>query len=177
MFSGSGIHGIRVYLFNRGFLSMRTWNRRAPGLVFLMLVLFVPFVWSQQPRGSTVERGLLESANRARREQGLPALKWDDALAGAARKHAELMAQQRTLSHQLSGEPSLPVRVGQVGVRHSWISENVAEGTSASDIHEQFMKSSNHRANILDSDMDTVGIGAVEAGGKWYAVEDFVKAK
>ncbi len=63
------------------------------------------------------------------------------------------------------------------GFDHSWLSENIAEGTSADDIHDQFMKSPNHRSNILDSDMDTVGIGVAESGGKWFAVEDFCKAK
>ncbi len=145
-------------------------------LVLFLGALAAPLSWSQQ-RGASVERGLFDATNRERREQGLPTLKWDDALATAARKHAEQMAQQRTLSHQLPGEASLPGRVGQSGVHHSWLSENVAEGTGAEDINVQFMKSPNHRANILDSDMDTVGIGVVESGGKWYAVEDFIKAK
>jgi uncharacterized protein YkwD len=140
------------------------------------MVLFLPLCWGQL-RGSSVERGLFEAANRDRREQGLPSLKWNEALAEAARQHADQMAQQRTLSHQLPKEPSLPARVGQAGVRHSWLSENVAEGMSAVDINEQFMKSPNHRSNILDSDMDTMGIGVAESSGKWYVVEDFCKAK
>ncbi len=142
----------------------------------ILCALTVPLGWSQQ-RGTTIERGLFDAANRERHQQGLPELKWDDALAGAARKHAAQMAGHGTLSHQLSGEASLPARVAHAGVHHSWLSENVAEGTSAEDIHAQFMKSANHRANILDSDMDTVGIGVVQSGGKWYAVEDFIKAK
>jgi uncharacterized protein YkwD len=153
---------------------MRT-SRLALATLILLTVL-LPQCWSQQ-RGASVERGLFDAVNRERHQQGLATLKWDDALAGAARKHAEQMAEQRTLSHQLPGEPSLSARVAQAGVRHSWLSENVAEGTGASDIHDQFMKSANHRANILDSDMDTVGIGVAESGGKWYAVEDFCKAK
>lgn len=156
---------------------MRLSGRVSSVLLFLSVAaLFIPSGWSQAT-GSSIERGLFESVNRERRQQGLPALKWDDALAGAARNHAGRMAQQRTLSHQLAGEPSLPARVGQAGVHHSWLSENIAEGTGTSDIHEQFMKSPNHRANILDSDMDTVGIGVSESGGKWFAVEDFCKAK
>jgi uncharacterized protein YkwD len=155
---------------------MRTSCRLSCVFLFLMLALCAPAAWTQQ-RGGSIERGLFEAVNRARHEQGLSSLKWDDALASAARKHAERMAKQVALSHQFSGEPSLPTRVSQTGVRHSWLSENVAEGTSASDLHQQFMKSPNHRANILDSDMDTVGIGVAESAGKWFAVEDFCKAK
>ena|ERR1700733_1273263 len=145
-------------------------------VVLFLGVLVVPSSWSQQ-RSSEIERALFEAANRDRHQQGLEELKWDDALARAARKHAEQMAKNHTLSHQLPGEVGLPGRVGQAGVKHSWLSENIAEGSDAEDIHAQLMKSPNHRANILDSEMDTVGIGVVESGGKWYGVEDFVKAK
>jgi uncharacterized protein YkwD len=39
------------------------------------------------------------------------------------------------------------------------------------------MRSPQHRANILDSDMDSVGIGVAERNGQMFAVEDFCKAK
>lgn len=153
---------------------MRVLRVLTTGLLFVGV--FLPLIWAQSP-GSNIERALFEAANKERRDQRLPALKWNDALAGAARRHAEEMAQQHTLSHQLPGEPSLAARVAHAGLQHSWLSENIAEGTSASDIHDQFMKSTNHRANILDPDMDTAGIGVSKSGGKWYAVEDFCKAK
>ena len=44
-------------------------------------------------------------------------------------------------------------------------------------IAAEFMSSPKHRANILDSDMDSVGIGVVERGGELFVVEDFSKAK
>ena len=61
--------------------------------------------------------------------------------------------------------------------RFSSLSEDVAQGASAVDIHAEFMGSANHRANILDPDVDTVGVGVVERGGKLFAVEDFSKAR
>jgi uncharacterized protein YkwD len=39
------------------------------------------------------------------------------------------------------------------------------------------MRSSAHRANILDSDMDSIGIGVAERGGQLFVVEDFANAK
>jgi uncharacterized protein YkwD len=39
------------------------------------------------------------------------------------------------------------------------------------------MKSPNHRANILDGDMDSVGIGIAERHGQVFVVEDFAKIK
>jgi uncharacterized protein YkwD len=39
------------------------------------------------------------------------------------------------------------------------------------------LRSPNHRANILDSDMDSIGVGVADRGGQLFAVEDFSKAK
>ena len=55
--------------------------------------------------------------------------------------------------------------------------ENVDEGRNASAIHQSFVKSPQHRANILDTDMDSAGIGVADRNGQLYAVEDFSKAK
>ena len=107
----------------------------------------------------------------------MPTLKWDDALANAARQHAKAMAAQRSLSHGFPGEPSLPSRATHAGARFSWLSENVAAGPSAENIREQWMHSPNHRANLLDADMDTIGAGAAERNGVVFAVADFSKAK
>ena len=130
-----------------------------------------------QQNSSSGERGLFDAANRERRAQSLPSLKWDDALASAARKHAEQMAQQGSIAHQFSGEPSLPARATQAGARFVWLAENVDQSASAGSIHERLMKSPLHRANIVDRDMDSVGIGITIRNGQWFAVEDFSKAK
>jgi uncharacterized protein YkwD len=130
-----------------------------------------------KPDASADEQSLFNAANRERREQGLPALKWNDALAAAARHHAQEMARQSTVAHVLLGETSLPGRATKAGVKFSSLSENVVQSASAEGAHSQFMRSSAHRANILDSDMDSVGIGVVERGGQLFVVEDFAKAK
>lgn len=123
------------------------------------------------------ELKLLDSVNRARKEQGLPGLRWSNELAVAARKHAGVMAQHGTAEHGFPGEPSLAARATQAGAKFTWLSENVGQGSRAEAIEEEFMNSPKHRANILDSDMDTLGIGVVERGGQLFAVEDFAKAK
>ncbi len=79
--------------------------------------------------------------------------------------------------HQLSGEPNLLTRARADGAHFSWISENVDEGSNAKAIHQSFMKSPRHQGNILDSDMDSIGVGVAERNGQLYAVEDFSKAK
>src|SRR5271163_5056727 len=123
------------------------------------------------------ERGLFASVNQARRAQGLSPLRWDETLATAARHHAEVMAEHGWAQHGFEGEPSLSARVKLVGVRFAWLSENVTQGPTPDFIHEQFMKSPLHRANILDRDMDSIGIGVVDHGGQLFAVEDFSQAR
>jgi uncharacterized protein YkwD len=39
------------------------------------------------------------------------------------------------------------------------------------------MKSPAHRTNILDSDMNSIGIGVAQRGGQLFVVEDFANAK
>lgn len=124
-----------------------------------------------------VERELFASVNQARRAQGLASLRWDESLATAARRHAEAMAEHGSAQHGFEGEASLSARVKQAGAHFSWLSENVTQGPSPEFIHAQFMKSPPHRANILDRDMDSVGIGVVERGGQLFAVEDFSQAR
>jgi uncharacterized membrane protein YccC len=118
-------------------------------------------------------RTLFESANRERVAHNLPPLKWNAALAAAAGKHASRMAAQNTLSHQLPGEPSMIDRASRAGARFSALAENVAEGPNAEEIHRQWMKSPPHRANLLDPQLDSVGIAVSVRSGTLFAVEDF----
>jgi uncharacterized protein YkwD len=148
--------------------------------VFLLVLLGTTGLSSilmAQAGASAAEEQLFASVNRARRAQGLPALKWNDALAAAAKRHAAIMAQRGEAQHGFAGEPALASRVTQAGARFVWLSENVALGPRVEAIEAEFLRSPNHRANILDSDMDSVGVGIVERGGQLFAVEDFSKAK
>jgi len=135
--------------------------------------------WSADAETSFLraERELFASVNQARRAQGLAPLRWDDSLAAAAHRHAEVMAGHGSAQHGFEGEPSLSARVKQAGGHFSWLSENVIQGPTPGFIHSQFMNSAAHRANILDRDMDSVGIGVVEQGGQLFAVEDFSQAR
>src|SRR5580658_3901033 len=86
-------------------------------------------------------QALFESANHERAALGLAPLKWSATLAKAAQLHAQRMAAQNTLSHQLPGEPGMPDRASQAGARFSSLAENVAEGPSAEGIHQEWMNS------------------------------------
>jgi uncharacterized protein YkwD len=126
---------------------------------------------------SRAERELFAAVNQARWAQGLQSLRWDESLAAAARRHATVMAERGSAQHGFEGEPSLSARVKQAGGRFTWLSENVTQGPTPEFIHVQFMKSPPHRANILDRDMDSIGIGVVEEHGQLFAVEDLSQAR
>jgi len=124
---------------------------------------------------SVAEQYLVAAANQERAALGLGQLHWDKSLARAAAGHARVMAAHGSISHQFAGEPELTARGASAGVHFSAISENVAEAPSAVTIHEMWMRSEGHRKNLLDSNVDAVGISVVERGGELYAVEDFAK--
>jgi uncharacterized protein YkwD len=142
----------------------------------LLLSGFSASVWGQRG-SSTDERSLFEAVNHERKAHGRGILKWDQGLATAARQHAQEMAKRGTVEHRFPDEPSLPSRAAKAGARFISISENDVQAASAKVAHSDFMNSPNHKANILDPDVDSVGIGLAERGGQLFVVQDFSKAK
>ena len=142
-----------------------------------LAAVVIAFLTFASPKVRAQENGpariLFESANRERSAHLLPPLKWNAVLAAAAAQHASRMAAQNTLSHQLPGEPAMMDRASRAGARFSALAENVAEGPNAEEIHHQWMKSPPHRANLLDPQLDSVGIAVSARGGTLFAVEDF----
>ncbi len=128
--------------------------------------------WAQTS-DSGPERTLFSYANRERAAHGIPELRWDPELAVAAQQHAQKMARESTLSHQLPGELDLAARITASGARYSEIAENIAEGPSTLEIHTGWMNSPPHRANLLNPMLDSIGIGVVARDGKLFAVQDF----
>jgi len=130
-----------------------------------------------QQRTESVEREIFDAANQARRAQGLGRLKWNVSLAAAARQHAQMMARQNALSHQFPNEPSLANRASRAGLYFISIAENIAQGTDAENISDQWIRSPEHKQNLLDPEMNVIGIAVVERNGELFAVEDFAKIK
>ena len=123
--------------------------------------------------GSVAEQYLFSAANAERAQRGLQPLKWDETLHRAAQRHAGEMAARESISHQYPGELDLAGRGRSAGAKFTVISENVAEAWSAPEIHDAWMQSPGHRANLLDPRVNSVGISVLRRGGQLYAVEDF----
>jgi hypothetical protein len=141
----------------------------------IFLIFFAPgLVCAQQPTGA--EKYLFESVNHERTERGLRPLKWDAALAEAAKRHTELMAKHKSLSHDFPGEAELQVRTGNAGAHFRQVAENIGEATELEDLHYGWMHSPPHRANILSSELTSIGIAVLHSGDTYYATQDFSAA-
>lgn len=126
-----------------------------------------------QTTSSVAEQYLFSAANAERLQRGLPILHWNAALYRAAEGHAQEMAARASISHQYPGEAELADRGRRAGARFSEIAENVAEAPTAVRIHDAWMNSPGHRANLLDPQVDSVGISVLRRDGQLYAVQDF----
>jgi hypothetical protein len=160
----SGWGGVSVRMRNFGILAV------------LLFVLIGP-VFGQAPVSASVaEQYLFACANAERAERGLPTLRWSVTLYEAADGHAREMAARASISHQYPGEPELAARGRSAGARFSEIAENVAQAPTAVLIHDAWMKSAGHRANLLDPNVDSVGIRVLKRNGQLYAVQDFSRS-
>lgn len=110
---------------------------------------------------------VLDALNADRKAHGLKTLPTHDALNAKAEAWAEKLARDGRLSHSnlSSGVPSCWRSLG----------ENVGYGSSAAAVQRQYMASSGHRANILASKWDYVGVGYAERGGRVYTVQVFMQ--
>jgi hypothetical protein len=138
---------------------------------FLAASLCVSPARSRQP--SPDEKFLLDAANRERAERGTPPLRWDSALALAAGQHAREMVRHNSISHRFAGEAELKARVKDAGARFSQVAENVAQAPDVASIHINWMLSPGHSANILNPQLDSIGISVERRGDEYFAVQDF----
>ena len=124
----------------------------------------------------TADEQLVALANQSRAQAGAGRLQWDPALAAAALFHCRRMAAEGPIAHRYGGEPDLAGRAGQAGAHFGLIEENVAMGPSAAMIHDEWMQSPGHRTNLLNPEIDHIGVAVVASRGVLYAVADYERA-
>jgi len=149
---------------------------QSPLLSLLALaILAIAAPHTQAQAAGSPEQALMQFANQARTAHNLPPLQWDDTLAHAARAHLQLVIRNpNNLLHQYPGEPDLVTRGANAGAHFGTISENIAgHGDTPTSLHEIWMTTATHRANILDPRLNVVGIAVIENQGQLFAVEDF----
>ena len=120
-----------------------------------------------------ITQDLFQRLNAERKARGLKELTLDPSLANMALSWSRHMGDTGVLAHRdLASASGLP----GIG-KYSALGENIAwvEGfqSEAFQIHDGWMKSDGHRANILQPGFDAVGIGVVCADGRAWATENF----
>jgi uncharacterized protein YkwD len=112
---------------------------------------------------TSLELGLVSKINASRAVYGLRALPIRSGLTWRAHDHSLSMARQRRLYHSDLTKVCCYISVG----------ENVGYATTLYRVHRAFMNSSAHRANIMGSRWDSIGVGVVQAGGYLWVTEIF----
>lgn len=113
----------------------------------------------------TADKSFISKHNQARRARGLPALRPDIHLGKVAKKHTNEMVTRNLLYH--TSHTQLASRV----TRWSTLGENVGVGGTVDSLFSAFMNSPGHKANILYSPFNHVGVGTRKAGGRlWVTV-------
>jgi hypothetical protein len=158
--------------FNASMSSFRIW-------VLLSLLVVLPGLSASAQQGTSPQPAKAEQlfamANATRAQQARGRLVWDQALADAAMKHCMRMVVEGPLSHRYGGEPDLSSRAADAGAHFSLIEENIAIGPYPGSIHQGWLDSPGHRENLLNPEIDRVGIAVVAARGVLFAVADYAR--
>jgi uncharacterized protein YkwD len=122
--------------------------------------------WNQ----SSAEATVWQLTNGARVNNGLRALQQHSTLVSLARWRSKDMVQRNYFSHDVLGTGYQIYHWYDLnGLQYSWGGENIgwnngySDGDSPIKIHEGFMNSAGHRANILEPTFTHGGIGAFAA--------------
>ena len=120
-------------------------------------------------RGEPDERPTLCLLNAERQQEGLAPLRADGALARAARRHAEDMAERDYFAHESPEGTGPHERIRRAGYRDARLTgENLAKGEreagAPSSIVDGWMHSPGHRANILRAGFEEIGVGIASDG-------------
>jgi uncharacterized protein YkwD len=119
------------------------------------------------PALSAMQADLFKRVNDERAARGLPALQWDPWLAGYASGWATHMGNANTFSHS---------DIASLLGTYDFVGENIAKGgpaTPTGQLHNAWMQSDEHRANMLSRGFTRIGIGAFCADGAIWLVQDF----
>jgi uncharacterized protein YkwD len=126
--------------------------------------------WSTGTFSSSSERELVALTNRSRAAAGLRSLRVDSTLTSVARWRSKDMIERDYFSHQIPGYGSVFKKLDSKGYCYKVAGENIGWNTYPDDdataaIHQMFMDSSGHRANILGKAWDAIGVGAYKGSG------------
>ncbi|WP_432159887.1 CAP domain-containing protein [Streptomyces sp. NRRL F-5630] len=132
-----------------------------------------PVVAAPSGEESAAAAAVLVLVNQERAKVGCSAVRADDALASLATAFSDDMAARGFFDHTDPDGDTPWDRAKQAGISNLG-GENIARGQAdAAAVMESWMNSPGHRANILNCDYKTLGVGVhFGSGGPWWT-QDF----
>lgn len=155
-------------------MSLRHSTVRQIAAVALLACLFVAGAQPEAAQAATpaeIRDGLERSINRARAARGLRRLRVNLTTQQYAQGHADRMGDLNAMFHDSALWHEVPSDA-------EWLAENVGYVWQGPGVvrrmHQAYMNSDGHRANILKARATHMGIGVVKRDGKVWTVERFV---
>ena len=135
------------------------------------------FAWDAESFSSSSAAELVSLTNRSRASAGLKALIVDSTLSSVARWRSKDMIDRDYFSHTIPGYGKVWDKLRAVGYCYKVAGENIGWNNYPDDIataaiQQMFMGSAGHRANILGTSWDHIGVGAYKGptGKKMWTV-------
>lgn len=129
----------------------------------------------EQEEGQDAYRNaVVDLVNAERAKAGLRPLSVDTRVAQAAQLRAQEI--KKSFSHTRPDGSSFSSALNQAGVSYSGTGENIAYGQNSPEaVMQGWMNSSGHRANILNKDYTSIGVGHYkDASGTDYWTQIFI---
>jgi uncharacterized protein YkwD len=131
-----------------------------------------------KPTKESIRNSVLYLVNQQRQRYGRRPLRFDSKLTRAAQSHSEDMARYRRISHVGSDGSSVGMRVKRTGYRYRNVAENVAQGQDTSrEVMISWMRSPDHRRNLLNSSYTEIGIGVAYGPRGPYWTQVFARER
>ncbi|MGB9866971.1 MAG: CAP domain-containing protein [Bacillota bacterium] len=130
---------------------------------------------------SVLEQQILDLLNQERVKQGLQPLEMDPYLVTLARLKGQDMAEKGYYGHLSPTYGYVYDMLTKFGVKFNKCSENITTGSTATVVHDSFMGSPKHKANMLKPWWEKVGVGLYPRPGVssgyngYFVVEIFVE--
>ena len=122
------------------------------------------------------EQKLLNLLNEDRTRNGLPALSEDSELSALARAKSQDMLENGYFAHESPTLGNAAAMLDSSGYAYQGVGENIAHHASVEKADAAFLSSPGHRANVMGSQWEKVGIGVAEdENGFVYVTELFVR--
>ena len=113
------------------------------------------------------EAHFVAKLNGLRASRGLRQLGVNGGLTNMARNWSATMASRGTIWHNPNMAAQAPGNWARLG-------ENVGKGGSVDSLHNAFVASPGHYANMVNAAYDSVGVGVVHSGGTIYVTVNFM---